>query len=191
MAMGHRNSARIEMHSIKVNILAAVQLIEACRECVHILPQVGTNIAMARSNATDLNDIAALTGRIIRVEDRAVGVGKPKFGATRYLGTVLLTAIALNPRYQAVINIKFSPRIISTCEELGMEATTYTWDVKPQEAIDFGCAIPSIIHQLGQVPEVIYDRGDVGIEASVTVFGSDALDVAQKTVHIAQRLLSK
>lgn len=189
--MGHKNSARIEMHSIKVNILAAVQLIEACRECVHILPQVGTNIAMGRSSAIDLNDIAALTGRIIRVENRAVGVGKPKFGATRYLGTVLLTAIALNSRYQAVINIKYSPKIITTCEALGMEVMTYVWDVKPQEAIDFGCTIPSIIHQLGQVPEVLYDRGDIGIEASVTIFGSDALDVAQKAIHIAQRLVSQ
>ena len=189
--MGRSNSARREMHSITVNIGAAVQLIEACRDCVHILPQVGTNIAMGRPNATNLNDIAALTGRIIRVEDRAVGVGKPKFGATRYLGTVLLTAIALNSGYQAVINIKYSPKIIATCEALGMKVMTYTWDVKPQEAIDFGCAIPSIMHQLGQVPEVIYDRGDVGIEASVTIFGTDAQNVAKKAIHIAKRLLSQ
>ena len=188
--MDHSNSVRIEMHSIKVNIRAAVQLIEACRECVYLLPQVGTNIAMGKPNATHLNDIAALTGRIIRVEDRAVGVGMPKFGATRYLGTVLLTAMALNSSYQAVINIKYSPKIIATCEALGMDVMTYAWDIKPQEAIDFGCAIPSIIHQLGQVPEVIYDCGDVGIEASVTIFGSDALDVAQKAIHIAQRLAS-
>jgi hydroxymethylpyrimidine/phosphomethylpyrimidine kinase len=176
------------MHSIKTNIIAAVQLIEACQECVHILPQVGTNIAMALPNATDLKDIAGLTGRIIRVEDQAVGVGTPKFGATRYLGTVLLAAISLNPHFQAVINIRHSSKIIATCEKLGMKAITYVWDIKPKEVIEFGCAIPSIIHHLGSVPEVIYDHGDIGIEASVTIFGSDALNVAYKAIRIAQQL---
>jgi hydroxymethylpyrimidine/phosphomethylpyrimidine kinase len=87
---------------------------------------VGTNIAMSVSHATDLEDIAALTGRIIRVEDQAIGVGTPKFGTTRYLGTVLLKAIKLNANYQAVINIKYSEQIITICENLGMEARTYT-----------------------------------------------------------------
>ena len=185
------NNSNIEKHSVKANIAAAVRLIEDCQACSLILPEVGTNIAMSVPHATDLEDIAALTGRIIRVEDRAVGVGAPKFGATRYLGTVLLKAIELNANYQAVINIKYSEQIITICENLDMEARTYTWDVKPKEAIEFKCSIPYIINQLGRVPEVIYDLGDIGIEPSVTIFGSDALDVAQKTILIAQTLLKE
>jgi hydroxymethylpyrimidine/phosphomethylpyrimidine kinase len=145
------------------------------------------NIAMALPNAQNLEYVAALTGRIIRVEDRAVGVGEPKFGTTRYLGTVLLKAIKYSPDFRAVINIKYSPSIIAICKALGMEAMTYTWDRKPKEVIEFKCTIPFTIDKLGRVPEVVYDLGDVGIEPSVIIFGSDAHDVAQKATQIAQK----
>ena len=96
--------------------------------------------------------------------------------------------MAFNPNYRAVINIKYSRTIITICEAFGMEVKTYTWDTKPTEAIEFGCTIPFIIEKLGRVPEVVYDLGDMGIEASVTIFGFDALDVAQKAVCIAEKM---
>ena len=186
--MDQSNSTTMEMQEVKDCIEKAVQLFESCTACSHVLPEVGTNIAMALSTARTLEQVAALTGRIIRVEDHAVGVGEPKFGATRYLGTVLLSALRYNPDFRAVINIKHSPSIIAICQTMGMEAMTYIWDTKPTEAIEFGCTIPFIIEKLGRVPEVVYDLGDMGIEASVTIFGFDALDVAQKAVCIAEKM---
>ena len=79
---------------IIANIEGAVRMIEGCSECASVLPEVGTNIAMALPGARCLDDVAGLTGRIIRVEDRAVGVGRPKFGATRYMGCLLYTSDA-------------------------------------------------------------------------------------------------
>lgn len=172
---------------VRANIEKAVKLIEACRECARILPEVGTNIAMALPGAKSLEEVAGLTGRIIRVEDRAVGVGDVKFGATRYMGTVLLTAMGHNGELRAVINIKYSPEIIRICDQLGMEARTYEWEEKPKEAVEFKCTIPFTIDKIGRAPEVVYDLGDFGIEASVTVFGRTALAVAKKAIQIAKR----
>lgn len=172
---------------VKADIERAVRLIEACHECSRILPEVGTNIAMALPDAKGLEEVAGLTGRVIRVEDRAVGVGEAKFGATRYMGTVLLAAMRHNPGFRAVINIKYSPEVIRICEELGMEAKTYEWEEKPQEAVEFKCTIPFSIDEMGRAPEVVYDLGDFGIEASVTVFGRSAVDVARKAIRIARR----
>ncbi len=56
---------------VRANIERVVKPIEACRECAWILPEVGTNIAMALPGAKDLAEVAELTGRIIRIEDRA------------------------------------------------------------------------------------------------------------------------
>lgn len=129
----------VETEKVKASIGKAVKLIEACKECAHILPEVGTNIAMALPNAEALKDVAGLTGRIIQVEDKAVGVGEPKFGATRHMGTVLLSALKYNPDFRAVINVKYSLKIINICRELGMEAKTYVWETKPKEAMEFKC----------------------------------------------------
>jgi len=172
---------------VRSNIERAVKLIEACRECARILPEVGTNIAMALPGAKSLEEVAGLTGRIIRVEDQAVGVGEPKFGATRHMGTVLLAAMRHNPKFRAVINIKYAPEIIRICGELGMEVRTYEWEEKPKEAVEFKCTIPFTIDKIGRAPEVVYDLGDFGIEASVTIFGSTAIDVARKAIKIAKR----
>jgi len=176
---------------IITNIEEAVKMIEACTECASILPEVGTNIAMALPNAKDLEGVAGLTGRIIRVEDRAVGVGEPKFGATRFMGTVLLAAMRYNPEFRAVINIKYSPEIVRVCEELGMEAKTYEWEKKPAEAIEMKCTIPFTIDKLQRASEVVYDLGDVGVEASVAIFGRTAIDIARKAVKIAKRYAKK
>jgi hydroxymethylpyrimidine/phosphomethylpyrimidine kinase len=176
---------------VKSNIEKAVKMIEACRECARILPEVGTNIAMALPNAKTLEDVAGLTGRIIRVENRAVGVGEPKFGATRFMGAVLLTAIRHNPKFRAAINIKYSSQIIKICEELGMETKTYEWKEKPKEAIEMKCTIPYTIDTLQRVSEVVYDLGDVGVEALVIIFGHTAIDVARKVIKIAKRYAKK
>jgi len=172
---------------LKANIEKAVKMIEVCRECVQILPEVGTNIAMALPKAKSLEEVAGLTGRIIRVEDRAVGVGEPKFGATRFMGNVLLTVMRYNPEFRAVINIKYSPEIVKVCEELDMKVKTYEWKEKPREAIEMKCTIPFTIDKLQKAPEVVYDLGDVGVEALVVIFGHTAVDVARKTIRIAKR----
>jgi len=41
------------------------------------------------------------------------------------------------------------------------------------------------------VPDVIYDRGDVGKEAMIRVLGADALDVAGKVLRLAEELQGK
>jgi len=66
---------------IKNSIKEAVKKIEETKNFVSILPEVGTNIVMAPPKATSLSEVVALTGRIIKVENRAVGVGEPKSGA--------------------------------------------------------------------------------------------------------------
>jgi len=179
------------LNRIIANIEKAVKMFEACTECASILPEVGTNIAMALPNAKGLEEVAGLTGRIIRVEDRAVGVGEPKFGATKFMGTVLLTAMRYNPEFRAVINIRYSPEIVRICEELGMEAKTYEWEEKPREAIEMKCTIPFTIDKLQRSSEVVYDVGDVGVEAVVVIFGHTAIDVARKTIKIARRYVEK
>ena len=69
------------LEQIKNSINEAVKKIEESENFDNILPEVGTNIVMALLEATSLSEVVALTGRIIKVENRAVGVGEPKSGA--------------------------------------------------------------------------------------------------------------
>ncbi len=170
---------------IKNSINEAVKKIEETEHFVSILPEVGINIVMAPPETTNLSEVVALTGRIIKVENRAVGIGEPKLGASTYMGTVLLSAMRKDSKISAAINIKYSEGILKTCKELKMEPKTYMWDIKPKEAVEFKCTIPWTIEKLGKVPEIVYDIGDFGVEASIIIFGKTATEVADKAIKIA------
>jgi len=170
---------------IKNCINEAVKKIEETEHFVNILPEVGTNLVMALPEATSLSEVVSLTGRIIKVENRSVGVGEPKFGASTYMGTVLLSAKRRDSEISAAINIKYSKDILETCRELNMEPKTYLWNIKPKEAVEFKCTIPWTIEKLGKIPEIVYDVGDFGVEASVIIFGKTAIEVADKAIKIA------
>ena len=170
------------------NIREAVHLIEASSAFHLILPEVGTNVAMATDAAESLDDVAGLTGRIIRVETNAVAVGEPKFGATGYMGTVLLRARKYDRSVRAVVNVRNSPQVLDACRALSIQAVTHTWAVKPQGAAESKCSIPFILDALQDVPDVVYDYGDVGIEAVLAIFGRAAVDVAGRAARIADKV---
>jgi predicted fused transcriptional regulator/phosphomethylpyrimidine kinase len=44
---------------------------------------------------------------------------------------------------------------------------------------------------LRRASEVVYDLGDIGIEASIIVFGRTATEVADKAIKIAMRYVKK
>ncbi len=51
-----------------------------------------------------------------------------------------------------------------------MNAKTYDWVEKPEAAIEMKCTIPFTIEKLQEVPEIVYDLGDVGVEPLITIF---------------------
>ena len=178
----------VERQRVLSNILDAVRLVETCDCFVSVLPEVGSNIAMALPDARSLEEVAGLTGRIIKVEEEAVAVGEPKFGATRFMGNVLLTAMKHDRSVAAVINIRLSPKILDAARELGMEVATYVWNMKPPEITETKCGVPFILDNLKRVPEVVYDLGDLGVEPVTAIFGGTAVDATAKAIRIARRV---
>ena len=181
----------IERQRVLSNILDAVRMVETCGCFRSVLPEVGSNIAMAIPGAQSLEDVAGLTGRIIKVEDEAVAVGEPKFGATRFMGNVLLTAMRYDHNIRAVMNIRLSPAILDSAKKLGLEVATYVWDLKTPEIAETKCGIPFILDNLKRVPEVVYDLGDLGVEPVTAVFGGTAVDVAGRAIRIARSVSSE
>ena len=178
----------VERQRVLSSILDAVRIVETCGCFTSVLPEVGSNIAMALPGARSLEEVAGLTGRIIKVEEEAVAVGEPKFGATHFMGNVLLTAMKHDNNVAAVVNIRLSPKILDAARELGMEVATYAWDMKPPEIAETKCGIPFMLDNLKRVPEVVYDLGDLGVEPVTAIFGGTAVEATAKAIRIARRV---
>jgi predicted fused transcriptional regulator/phosphomethylpyrimidine kinase len=64
----------------------------------------------------------------------------------------------------------------------------------PSEAADKNLAVAwavrKAINELGRTPDALVDEGGYGVEPTTYIFGSSALDVADKSIRIAKALRS-
>ena len=185
MAHLYRESSR---YSVLMNLEKARTLLEAIPEVAMLVPEVGMNIAMAIPHAEDVDDVAAIEGRIVKTSKGARAVGNPRFGCSSHLARYILEVIKQDESKRAVINLKFSDDILGNLENWGMTMSFYDRREEPEEIkkVD-GMTVPwgvkQAVNRIGKVPDVIYHRGDIGKEPMIVILGQQAYDLAK---HIAQ-----
>jgi hydroxymethylpyrimidine/phosphomethylpyrimidine kinase len=158
-----------------------------------LIPEVGSNLGMALPGATRPEEVAAWEGRIVRVGDDLHPVGSPRFGASRHIATVIVTAMRFDPRARSAMNLRYSGEIVGACERAGLQVATCAWtdappEVKAEGGSRLAWGVAKAIQASGAVPDLISDAGDVGREAMVRVLGHDPLDVAHKVLAIRRQL---
>ena len=102
----------IEETKILANIQKVTDFICKTKKFCKLIPEVRTNIAVALPTASKLDEIAGVDGRITIVGGMPKCSGPIKFGATNHTGRLVLTAKQLDPNILAVINIKYSAKLI-------------------------------------------------------------------------------
>ena len=184
-------------HIIRI-LSEAVELLEAHNEVSSVIPEVQSNIAMSlpKFYLRGVEDVAAIPGRIVRFKKSIKASGAPEFGASSHLARILLKVMSYDPETRSMMNIKYTPEVVEACERLGLAISSFDRSEESQElkAVEGGTlpwGVDYAIKKIGRVPDIIYDKGEVGIEPMVRVFGKDALDVSKKVIKIANELDAK
>jgi hypothetical protein len=177
------------------NIRAAVSKLRESKEFLSVIPEVRTNLVMATINAESVSEVAGIPGRIIVARDRLKTLSEPEFGASFHLANVLLAAREKNKEIRAAINILFNERIERAMRGiLSIEIYKFNRASLPSEAADKNLAVAwavrKAINELGRTPDALVDEGGYGVEPTTYIFGSSALDVADKSIRIAKALRS-
>jgi len=176
-----------ERYRVMKDVQDAVSMLEKCEGFPALIPEVGTNIGMALSGATGTDDVAAVRGRIVRV-DGAKAVGNVEFGASRHVAKVILAAMRFDGNMRSAMNIRYSPDILSACKKLGFSIASFDRRDEPEDVSTMEWGTGHAIEGFGAVPDVVYDLGSVGKEAMVRLLGRTATEVAKKAVDIADRM---
>jgi predicted fused transcriptional regulator/phosphomethylpyrimidine kinase len=168
-------------------------MLESSPETVRLVPEVGMNIAMAVPYAEDLEDVAAIPGRLIKVFNHVKATSNPSFGASAHLAKYILEIIRHDPSKRAAINLKFSERILSLLERKNLAVSFYDRSEEPEELKKIeGKTIPwgvkQAIERIGKVPNVIYHRGDIGKEPMIVILGEEAVELARFVLEIAKEV---
>ena len=181
---------RAERYLTLLDIEAGLRTIKAIN--LNLIPEVGSNLAMAISGAKNLADVAAVKGRIVKVGETITPVGCVTFGASRHVGGAILAALNHDADMKSAMNLRYSDEAIRACQELNLATECFERGQEPEatSTIEWGIAHAierSLTRDTG-VPDVIYDRGSVGKEAMVLILGHSAQQVADTVVKISSAL---
>ncbi len=146
-----------------------------------IIPEVGINIGYALRNAKNKNNICALDGRITKAKT----YGTPKFGASKHIASIILTAMKYDRNKRSAMNIRYSEEIVKRFEEKGFLVSYFEREKEPDQersTMEWGTKIA--IERLGRVPDVIWDKGGHGKEPMIRVIGNDPFDLVSKIREI-------
>jgi hydroxymethylpyrimidine kinase/phosphomethylpyrimidine kinase len=153
-----------------------------------LIPEVQSNLGYALPYAETLEDVAAFPGRITRIHDSIATVSGPAFGASRHVATIILTLMRHDSRFRSVMNIRFSEDIVRACETAGLQIASFDRAYEPKEikeqegsSLEWGTAE---VLKNGRVPDIIFDRGDLGKEPMVRVIGKNPDEVVRKVIKL-------
>ena len=173
------------------NLKKAVEIIENSEEFAAFIPEVRSNIVMAKENAEDVNDVAGIPGRITIVHGKPRAFVDPEFGVSSHMARLVLSTMEYDSSKRSAMNIKYDPKIVEICEKLGLKVSFYDRNDEPEDVRQVeGGTIPwgvkTAIKRIGDIPDIIYHKGAWGKEPSITLIGTSAVDVAKIAVCIAR-----
>jgi len=173
------------------NLEKAVAILENCEEFAKLIPEVRSNIVMAKEDAKDVSDVAGIPGRITTVHGKPKAFMKPEFGVSSHMARLVLNIMKHDILKRSAVNIKYDPKIVEICEKLGLKISFYDRndepeDVKSVEGGTIPWGVETAIKRIKDVPDVIYHKGAWGKEPSISLIGTDAVDVAKIAVCISK-----
>jgi len=144
-----------------------------------LIPNVGSNLVECLPEATDVEDVAGVPGRVFDVKGRAEIPAEPEFGASGHVAAVLLAARAAGSDARAALNLRYDPELLSRLEELGYETVAFDAEYDDLEV--------ALAGSLSERPaaSVLYQTGAHGVEPIVYVLAEDA----ESAADIAAELL--
>jgi hydroxymethylpyrimidine kinase/phosphomethylpyrimidine kinase len=148
-----------------------------------LIPETQTNFAYALLNAAEVSDVAAVRGRIIRIENTAVPASYIKFGVSTHIASAVIAYMSVNPDFRSAINIRFDKRIVDVCKSLfsvaSYDRTKEPKKIKRKEGSTVAWGILAALSK-NPIAEVIYHTGDIGKEPMICLFGRNPREVVNK-----------
>lgn len=173
------------------NIEMAIEILEKSPEFADLVPEVRSNIVMAKEGAKDIEDVAGIPGRISTVKGWVKSFIKPEFGVSSHMARLVLSMMKHDPQRRSALNIRYDDEIIDICQKLGLKVSSYNRQNEPEDVVKFeGGTIPwgveEAIKKLGDLPDVVYHTGSWGKEPMICLTGPDAVEVARTAVCISK-----
>ncbi len=158
-----------------------------------MIPEVRSNLGYALPGALEYQEVAGFAGRISQVGDRLFAYRQPEFGASRHIARVIMAAMKHKPELRSAMNIRFNQDILAACQKLGLQIASFDRSQEPKDikeregsTLEWGTCLA--LEGMKQMPDLVYDEGDVGKEPMIRILGKNPMDVVEKIGRIKAAL---
>jgi hydroxymethylpyrimidine kinase / phosphomethylpyrimidine kinase / thiamine-phosphate diphosphorylase len=156
-----------------------------------VIPETQTNFAYALLDAANISDVAAVRGRIIKIENTAAPASYVKFGASSHVASAIIAYMSINPDFRSAINIRFDKRIVGVCKSLfsvaGYDRTKEPKRIKRREGSSVAWGVLAALSKNPRA-DVIYHTGDVGKEPMITLFGRNPAEIVARINRLLEKI---
>lgn len=151
----------------------------------HLIPEVSSNLGYALPYAEGIRDVAAFPGRIIRMGETIAVLGDPEFGVSQHVARIILTVMKWNPYFCSAMNIRYSKENVAKLIERGFSGGYFDRrrepkGVKEMEGSSLEWGVQQVLKKKRNIPDFIYDEGEIGKEPMIRILGRDPMDVVNK-----------
>jgi hydroxymethylpyrimidine/phosphomethylpyrimidine kinase len=155
-----------------------------------LIPEVRMNISGSLQSATSKGDIAGIEGRITVINGYPQASGEIKFGVSDHTARLILSAKKFDESINFVTNLKYNPDWIITIQDstdLDLQEIIredQPSEIKKKEFSTMQWLIKESIERSGKIPDIIWDRGAMGKEPIIRLFGKNSKDMIEKLEKI-------
>jgi predicted fused transcriptional regulator/phosphomethylpyrimidine kinase/predicted transcriptional regulator len=163
---------------VLASVRRGLRTLETTSGFAALIPAVGSNLVEGLPDATGIDDVAAVPGRIVDVKGRATVPADPEFGVSEHVAGVLLAARAGGSDARGAVNVAYGPEIVAALEDAGHTAVEFDPEA------DLAAAVTSAVDETPDA-DVLYHTGGFGIEPVVYVLAADAVAAASAVRAVA------
>lgn len=159
-----------------------------------IIPEVRMNISGALSNATEKAQVAAIEGRITIIDGYPYASGDIKFSVSDHTARLILAAKKFDPSINFVMNLKYNHEWIlllqkkSNLQLVEIKREKQPIGIKKKEFSTMQWLIKDVISKNGKIPDIIWDKGSIGKEPIIRLFGKNSMDIINKLKIISSAI---
>jgi len=152
---------------VRSSVRRGVRTLENTSGFAALVPAVGSNLVEALPEATTIDDVAGVPGRILDIKGQATVPADPEFGVSEHVASVLLAARAAGSGARAALNVRYDEALLAKLDAAGYEAVEFDGEADAE---------PAVAEALVGAPDadVLYQTGGFGVEPIVYLLGADA-----------------
>lgn len=163
---------------------SAIEEIETFENFGNLIPETQSNIAFALPDARELDHVAAIKGRFVKIGDNVTSASSiVEFGASKHVGSAILAYMTVNRLIRSAMNIKYDEKIrkiiMSIFKVSNYDRRKEPGHISKKEGMSISWGIK---YALAKYPEaeIIYHKGALGKEPMCIIFASNPTEVVNK-----------